>query len=171
MRDHLIAVYDTHDDAAKAVKELLEAGISKEAISVLGRGEGEEPKETFEVDKENDDILYWGKQGAFWGGLWGFLMGALFFWVPGFGPLIATGPIIASLAGALGGAAVVGSAAALVAWFVDLGMEEAEAHRYTDLLKAGKLLVIVHGSDEIDKAAQTLEALGKGEIKRYSKTA
>jgi len=168
-KEQLIAVYDNHEDAEEAIHALLKAGVPKDSISVLGRGEGGEPKDEFEVERENDDIVYWGKQGAFWGALWGFLMGAFFFWIPGFGPLIATGPVIASLAGALGGAAVVGSAAALVAWFMDLGIEEAEAHRYADLLKAGKTLVIVHGKAAIDKGQKALEDLGKGEVKIYNK--
>lgn len=168
-KEQLIAVYDNHDDAAQAVEALLKAKVPKEAISVLGKGEGGEPKDEFELNKENEDIAYWGKQGAFWGALWGFLMGAFFFFVPGFGPLVATGPVIASLAGALGGAAVVGSATALVTWFKDLGVEEIEAIRYKDLLKEGKTVVIVHGKEAIDLAKQALEALGTGEIKVYNR--
>ncbi len=168
-REQLVALYKTHEDAAEAIHALLKAGVSKEDISVIGKGEGGEPKDEFELEKENEDIAYWGKQGAFWGALWGFLMGAFFFWVPGFGPLVATGPVIASLAGALGGAAVVGSATALLAWLMDLGIEEAEAHRYEDLLKEGYTLVIVHGKAAIDKAQPVLEALGKGELKVYNK--
>lgn len=168
-REQLIAVYENHDDAAEAIHTLLKEGVSKEDISVLGKGEGGEPKDDFELEKENEDIAYWGKQGAFWGALWGFLMGAFFFWIPGFGPLVATGPVIASLAGALGGAAVVGSATALVAWLMDLGIEEVEAHRYADLLKEGHTLVIVHGQDAIDKAKPALESLGKGDVKVYTK--
>ena len=168
-KEQLIAVYDNHDDAAQAVEALLKAKVPKEAISVLGKGEGGEPKDEFELNKENEDIAYWGKQGAFWGALWGFLMGAFFFFIPGFGPLVATGPVIASLAGALGGAAVVGSAAALVAWFKDLGVEEIEAIRYKDLLKEGKTVVIVHGKEAIDLAKPALEALGTGEIKVYNR--
>ncbi len=168
-KDTLIAVYNDHKDAADAVEALTKAGLGKEHISVLGKGEMLE-EDSFEYQKENEDILYWGKTGAFWGGLWGFLMGALFFWVPGFGPLVATGPIIASLAGLVGGAAVVGSLSALAAWLVDLGMTEAEALRYEDFLKEGKFLVLVQGSDEeLQKAQSALEALGKGEIKLHQK--
>ncbi len=168
-KEQLIAVYDNHDDAAQAIETLVNAGISKEDISVLGKGEAGEPKDIFEVNKENEDISYWGKQGAFWGALWGFLMGAFFFWVPGFGPLIAAGPVIASLSGALGGAAVVGSMTALVAWFTDLGIEEVEAHKYTDLLKEGKTLIIVHGKESTQKAKTLLNDLGNAQIKVYTK--
>jgi len=165
----LIALYNNHEDAADAVEALTKAGLGKDHISVLGKGEMKE-EDSFEYKKENEDILYWGKTGAFWGGLWGFLMGALFFWVPGFGPLVATGPVISSLAGLVGGAALVGSLSALTAWLVDLGMTEAEALRYEDLLKEGKILVLVQGNDEaLNSAKAALEPLGKGEIKLHEK--
>ena len=166
-REKIIAVFDSHDDAAEAMKAILDAGVSKNDISAVGKGERGEPKDEFEIQKENDDILKWGKEGAFWGGVWGFLAGAFFFWVPGFGPLVATGPIISSLAGALGGAATVGSVAAIVAWFVDIGIEETEAHHYSDLIKEGKLLIIVHGKEASEKAKGALEKLGKGTVKVY----
>ena len=169
-KEQLVAIYDKHDDVAEALNQLLKAKISKKDISILGKGEGGEPKDIFEVNKENDDIQFWGKQGAFWGALWGFMMGAFFFWVPGFGPLVATGPIIASLAGAVGGAAVVGSFTALVTWFVDLGMEEVEAHHYTDLLKEGKILLIVHGKKAVTKAESILKTDDKSNIKMYNKS-
>jgi uncharacterized membrane protein len=113
--DHLIAVYNTHAEVADAVRLLTEKKIvEREDISVLGKGEEGEPKDSLQIDKENADIVRWGKEGVIWGGIWGFLTGAFFMWVPGFGPLLAAGPIISSLAGALGGAAIVGSISALV---------------------------------------------------------
>jgi uncharacterized membrane protein len=169
--DHLIAVYDTHEEAAAAVKRIVDDKIAeKEDVSVLGMGEEGEPKDSLQIDKENADIVRWGKEGMIWGGVWGFLAGAFFMWVPGFGPLLAAGPIISSLAGALGGAAVLGSLSALVGWFVDLGMEESDAHHYADLVKEGKLLILVHGNaDTVAKAKEALDTLPQGEIKVYSK--
>jgi hypothetical protein len=40
-------------------------------------------------------MKYWGKQGAFWGGLWGMLFGAAFFAIPGLGPILVAGPLVA----------------------------------------------------------------------------
>jgi hypothetical protein len=96
---------------------LLDTGVDKNDISVVGKGEEAEPKDELELEIENKEIAQWGKLGAF------------FFWIPGFGQLVAAGPVIASLAEALGGAALVGSFTALTAWFIDLGIEEAEAKR------------------------------------------
>jgi hypothetical protein len=50
-----------------------------------------------------DRIKYWGKWGAFWGGLWGLLFGAAFLIVPGMGPVVAAGSIVAWIIAALEG--------------------------------------------------------------------
>ncbi|SFV60199.1 hypothetical protein MNB_SV-10-69 [hydrothermal vent metagenome] len=168
-KEKVIAVYDNHDEAAEAMKAMLAAGVLKEDISVVGKGERGEPKDDFELDKENADILTWGKEGALWGGIWGFLAGAFFLWVPGFGPLVAAGPVIASLAGALGGAATVGGIAAIIAGFIDIGIDESEARRYADLIKNGKTVIIVRNAISAEKAKDVLENLGKGEVKFYQK--
>ena len=171
-RSHLVAVYDSHEEVAKAIEALVnQAKIKQTDISIVGKGENGEPKDTFEVQKENKDILFWGKQGALWGGALGFLMGAFASFVPGFGPLLAAGPVISSLAGALSAAAIIGSAAALTGWFVDLGIEEAEAHRYADLLKEGKIVLLVHSKDkaELEKAKEVLKDTKTDDIKIYVK--
>ncbi len=169
--DHLIAVYDTHEDAANAVSILTNKRITeREDISVLGKGNEGEPKDSLQIDKENKDLLQWGKEGAIWGGIGGFLTGLFFLWIPGFGPILAAGPIISSLAGALGGAATVGSVAALTGWFIDLGIEASDAHRYTNLIDDGKLLVLIHGNKEtLQKAQEALKTLNKGKIEVHSK--
>ncbi len=164
MKKSLIAVYEKHEDAKEAIKRLLDAGLTKEQISALAKGE-DTPEKSFELEKENEAILFWGKQGAFWGGLFGLLAGGLFSVVPGFGPLIAAGPIISSLAGLIGGAATFGSASALAAWFADMSLEKAEALHYEEQLKKGKILIIVHGSpEEIERAKKSLEEIGRGKI-------
>ena len=53
-----------------------------------------------------DRMKHWGKLGAFWGGLWGMLFGAAFFVIPGLGPVLAAGPVVAWIVGALEGAVV-----------------------------------------------------------------
>ncbi len=171
MSKYLVAaVYDNHSDADEAVKLLLKEGVLKRHISVLGKGE-EAEKETFEDEKENEVILAWGEQGAFWGGLWGLLAGGIYAFVPGFGPILATGHVIAALAGLIGGAATVGALSAFAAMLVEMGIEAAEAKRYEHLLKENKLLVIVHGDDaEVETARQILENYGRGEVKVHAES-
>ncbi len=154
-KDVFVKVYDNYDEAADAIKKLLEGGVLKKYISVLAKGEQNELNE-FEYKKENEDIIFWGEQGAFWGSLWGLLAGGVLMWVPGFGPLVATGRILAALAGMVGGAATLGSIGAIAAWLVDLGMEESLAHKYKELLEQNKILVVVHGDEDAVKMAEGL---------------
>lgn len=53
-----------------------------------------------------------GKRGAFWGGLWGMLVGSAFFLIPGVGPVILAGSTVAWIVGALEGAVVIGGLSA-----------------------------------------------------------
>jgi len=76
-----IAVYNTHSAAENGVKELQKSGFDMKKLSVVGKD--------FHTDQQvigyynaGDRMKYWGKMGAFWGGLWGLLFGAAFFWVP-----------------------------------------------------------------------------------------
>ena len=119
----------------------------KKYISVIAKGEQEEKNE-FEYKKHAENMIFWGEQGAFWGGLWGLLMGGILFWAPGVGPIVATGRILAAIAGMAGGAAMFGATGAMTAWLIDLGIEKSLAEKYGDYLKDGKILVIVHGDDD-----------------------
>ncbi len=160
----VIAMYDNHDDVVKTVKKLIAGGIKKTHISVLGKGVYGETDE-FELEKENENILVWGQQGAFWGSLWGLLAGGLYAWVPGFGPILATGHVVAALAGLVGGAATLGGLSAFAAMLVDLGLEKAKAVEYEKYLKEDRLLVLVHGEkEEVETAKEILRKSG-GEIR------
>jgi uncharacterized membrane protein len=151
----MVKVYESYDEAAKAVNLLIDGGVLKKYISVLGKGEQEEKNE-FKYEKENNDMIFWGEQGAFWGGLWGLLTGGILFWVPGFGPLVATGRILTAIAGMVGGAVLFGSAGAMTAWFIDLGIEKSLAKEYGEMLKEDKILVIVHGDDDAVEIAEKI---------------
>jgi len=162
MSVELVVACKNHEDVVKALNTLLDNSISKEFITVLGKG-----FEDFELEKEEEDIAFWGKFGAGWGAIVGLLVGAAVSFVPGFGPIVGAGPLISSLAGALGGAAVSGSFSALVAWMVDLGIEEAEALRYEDLLKEGYYLIIIEGKAALE-AKELLDNLGTCEVKKIN---
>ncbi len=160
----VLAVYDTYTDVQDALEALTKNGIDKQHISVVGKG-NEKVMNDFEYNKENKDILFWGELGTFWGGLFGFLVGGLFFFVPGFGPLIATGPLTAALAGTVGGAMLGGAITALSAALIDWGLSEEEAIKYENYVKDNKFLLIVHGDDsQTEKAKELLDQLGKGSV-------
>jgi sorbitol-specific phosphotransferase system component IIBC len=87
------------------VRELQKAGYDMTKLSIVGKDYHTEEHVTGYYST-GDRMKYWGKLGAFWGGLWGLLFGAAFFAIPGLGPVLAAGPIVAWIVGALEGAVV-----------------------------------------------------------------
>lgn len=103
-----------------------------------------------------------GAAGAVAGGLLGWVVGIGALAIPGVGPLIAAGPIMAALAGMGAGAALGGAAGGLVG----LGMPEYEAQRYEGRVKEGGILVSIHCDDSewTARAKKTLEKAGAEDI-------
>jgi uncharacterized membrane protein len=103
-------------------------------------------------------MMYWGKLGAFWGGLWGMLFGSAFFLVPGVGPLVVAGPLVMWIVGSLESAAVVGGFSALGAALASIGIPKNSILQYEASLKAGKFLLILHAThDEVQRAKDRLD--------------
>ncbi len=157
-KDVLVKVCNNYDEAARVVSRLLSNGVLKKYISVIAKGEQEEKNE-FEYKKNAENMIFWGEQGAFWGGLWGLLMGGILFWAPGVGPIVATGRILTAIAGMAAGAVMFGATGAMTAWLVDLGIEKSLAEKYGDMLQDNKILVIVHGDEDAVEIAK--KALGE----------
>jgi hypothetical protein len=93
-----------------------------------------------------DRMKAWGKNGAFCGGLWGPLFGFAFFLIPGIGPLLATGPLLAWLVGALECALVVGGLSAVGAGLHGIGIPKDSIVEYETQINAGKFVVTAHQS-------------------------
>lgn len=100
--------------------------------------------------------------GAIVGGALGWLTGIGALAIPGLGPLIAAGPIMAALSGAAVGGAVGGLTGALIG----LGIPEFEAKRYEGKLKSGHALVSVHSenADETERAKEIFRECGAEDI-------
>ncbi len=100
--------------------------------------------------------------GGLLGGALGWLAGVGTLAIPGVGPLIAAGPIVAALSGAAVGAAVGGIAGALIG----MGIPEYEAKRYEGKVKAGNILISVHteSSDEVAQAKEIFKSAGAQDI-------
>jgi len=100
--------------------------------------------------------------GGLLGGALGWLAGIGALAIPGVGPFIAAGPIVAALSGAAVGATVGGIAGGLIG----LGIPEFEAKRYEGKVKAGNILLSVHteNGDEIARAKKIFEEAGAQDI-------
>ena len=91
-RNLTVAIYETHDQAEQAVKELQKSGFDMKQLSIVGKGY-ETENHVIGYYNAGDRMKHWGKFGAFWGGIWGLLFGAAFFLIPGIGPVLVAGPI------------------------------------------------------------------------------
>lgn len=142
---HLVGVYDSEQAAINAIKALLEQGYSHDEISVIG-SDNEDVESIKEATgtKTDEGLAVGAAAGGALGGIGGLLAGLGALTIPGIGPLLAAGPIAATLAGAAVGAGVGGIAGALAG----LGIPEDEAERYEDYVREGKILVLVEKRDD-----------------------
>ena len=153
----IVATYSSHAAAEVAVKELQQSGFDMKKLSIVGR-DYHTDEHVVGYYNVGDRMKAWGKTGAFWGGLWGFLFGSAFFWIPGLGPLLIGGPLVSWIIGALEGAVVVGGLSALGAGLYGLGIPKDSVLRYETALKTGKFVLIVHGTmDETIHAKEILD--------------
>src|ERR1022692_4593380 len=108
----VVAIYPTHTEADQAVKELQRSGVDMHKLSIVGKGYHTD-EHAVGYYNTGDRMKYWGKVGAFWGGFWGFLFGSAFFMIPGLGPILAAGPVVAWVVAGLEGAGGGGAFGAL----------------------------------------------------------
>jgi hypothetical protein len=147
MKKCVIAIFKTHVEAEEAIKALQKEKVNMTNCSILGRGIQSE-EEVVGFYNAGDRIKFWGKQGAFWGGVWGFLAGSGFFMIPGIGPVVAGGALVSSLAGAIEGAIVVGGLNIFGASLFSIGIPRNSILNYETAIKENKFLVIYHGTPE-----------------------
>ena len=156
-RNATVAVYSSHEGADSAIKTLQRSGVDMKKLSILGRGFHPE-EQVVGYFNTSDRMQHWGKAGAFWGGLWGFMFGG-FFLIPGFGPLVAAGWFVSSLVGLLGGAAVGGGFGLVAGVLSGVGIPQNSMINYERALKADKFVLVLHGTHaEVDRARQILGA-------------
>ena len=141
----VVAIYETHSQAEEAVKELQRAGFDMKKMSIVGK-DYHTDEHVVGYYNAGDRMKYWGKQGAFWGGIWGMLFGAAFFAIPGIGPILVAGPLVAWIIGALEGAVVVGGLSAVGAGLYSIGIPKDSVVKYEAALKSDKFLVLAHGT-------------------------
>ena len=152
----VVAVFESHDQAEKAIRELQKDGFDMKKLSIVGQDYHTE-EHVVGYYNTGDRMKYWGKWGAFWGGFWGLLFGSAFFWVPGVGPLVVAGPLVGWIVSALEGAVVTGGLSALGAALFSIGIPKNSIIQYETEVKNGKLLLVANGTiDEVRHAKDLL---------------
>ncbi len=155
-----VGVFNSHTEAETSIKELQQAGFDMTKLSIVGKDYHPE-EHVVGYYNAGDRMLFWGKQGAFWGGFWGLLFGSALFVIPGMGPLVVFGPLVGWIVGALEGAVVVGGLSALAAALYSIGIPQDSIMQYETAIKSNKYLVIAHGTaSQAAQAKSILETAG-----------
>src|SRR5438552_18344731 len=155
----VFGIYSNRTSVESAVDALKTAEFRNSDISVLfpentGTKDFAHEKNT----KEPEGATTGAGTGVLLGGGLGWLVGIGALAIPGLGPFIAAGPIVAALAGAGAGGAIGGLTGALVG----MGIPEYEAKRYEGRVKDGGILLSVHSDDSqwTKRAKEILEHTG-----------
>ena len=159
----VFGIYSTRSAAENAADAIVKSGFATSDISVLlPENLGSKPIATEKATKAPEGATAGGGTGAVLGGALGLLAGIGALAIPGVGPLIAAGPIMAALAGMGVGGAIGGITGALIG----MGIPEYEAKRYEGRIQKGGILLSVHctSSDEVKRAKEVLERTGAEDV-------
>jgi hypothetical protein len=162
-----IVAYGIYQDRAsfeRALEALRAAGFRNSDISAVLPERDRTAKDlAHEINtKAPEGIAAGAGTGAAVGGVLGWLVGVGALAIPGIGPLVAAGPIVAALAGAGAGGATGG----LVGGLIGAGIPEVEAKRYAGRIREGGYLISVHCDDKqwAKRAEEILEATGGRDV-------
>ncbi|MBA3963594.1 MAG: hypothetical protein H0X40_17080 [Chthoniobacterales bacterium] len=162
-KTQVFCIAKSHSQAEQIVERLQAANFPKEEISILlPDTEGKHDIGHVKATKAPEGATTGAATGGLTGGVIGLLAGIGALAIPGVGPLIAAGPIMA----ALSGAAIGGATGGIVGGLIGLGIPEIEAKRYEEKLKAGNYLIAVHthDSDQEDTAKKIYKDAGAEDV-------
>ena len=163
----VFGIVKSHSQAEQVVEGLQDAGFPVSEISVLlPDNEGKHDIGHVKATKAPEGATAGATTGGITGGVLGLLAGIGALAIPGVGPFIAAGPIMAALSGAAIGAGTGG----VVGGLIGLGIPEIEAKRYEDKLKTGNYLIAVHAvdGDQEDRAKEIFKNAGAEDISTSS---
>lgn len=159
----VFGIFPNEQDLDFAISKLRLAGFRNTDISVLmPQSLGSQEMGAEKHTKAPEGATVGAATGAALGGALGWLAGVGALAIPGLGPLIAAGPIMAALAGAGAGAAVFGISGSLIG----MGIPEYEAKRYEGHVKEGRILISVHCDNRewVRKARDILTNCGARDV-------
>src|SRR6267154_2873813 len=167
MSKSVFGIATTQGQAERIVEQLQVQGFATSEISVLMPDTGgTRDVGHIKATKAPEGATTGAATGGVTGGVIGLLAGIGALAIPGVGPFIAAGPIMAALSGAAVGATTGGVVGALIG----MGIPEIEAKRYEDKLKSGNYLIAVHvhDGDEKDRAKEIFKNAGAEDISTSS---
>lgn len=153
----LTGLFDLYEDAERVVRELESSGISHDRISIVAnRGAAGDHVKVKEGSEAGPGAGAGAAVGAVVGGAGGALAGLGVLAIPGVGPVVAAGWLVATVVGAVSGAGVGGAGGGLIGAMIGNGVPESDAHVYAEGVRRGGTLVTVR----VDEATvPTAEAI------------
>lgn len=150
----VIAVFDSRRQADYSVGQLRQQGFRQEEISIVA-------KQTEDTEGYNDSIADGVATGGAIGGIGGLMAAAGALAIPGFGPIIALGPIAAALSGAVAGGVAGG--------LIDYGIPAERGREYEEQIRRGKVLAIIKvDSSKASQAANILRQNGAANVEMHT---
>lgn len=151
----ITGLFDTYDDSSAAVRSLKDAGISDNDISIVGNNsDGTHGRD--DADGVAEGVGAGAGIGAAVGGTGGLLAGLGLLAIPGVGPVVAGGWLLATAVGAVAGAAVGGATGGIIGALTDAGVDERDAHVFAEGVRRGGTLVTVRVDESRADAAQAI---------------
>lgn len=152
-KNQVFGIAKSHSQAEQIVTRLQEAGFPSDELSILlPDTEGKHDIAHVTATKAPEGATTGAAAGGVTGGVLGLLAGIGALAIPGVGPFIAAGPIMA----ALGGAAIGGTTGGIVGGLIGMGIPEVEAKRYEEKLRTGNYLIAVHAEDDREDVAKEI---------------
>jgi hypothetical protein len=153
----VVGLYDNMTDAQRAVQALVEAGIDRDQITMIAGDRDGNYSATYRAEDAGGDwaaTAGGAATGAAVGGVGGALLSLSTVAIPGIGPVIAAGPLVAGLVGAGVGAAAGG----LIGALIDAGIPEEHAGYYSEGVRRGGVLVTAQVADgQADQAVRLMD--------------
>jgi len=163
-RRTVVGVFDGPNHAETALNQLRQAGFQPEQVSVVARDQGE-TRQMAENTGMGGGAATGAVAGGVLGGVAGFLVGISALVIPGIGPIVGSGILLSTLAGAGIGAATGG----LIGALGEHGVPEEDARGYEEHVRQGSILLTVHASsdEQAHEAHRILEGGRGGTVRAY----
>lgn len=153
----VVPLYVPHAEAKATITDLKRSGFAMNQLSLVGKDFHTKDR-VIGHHNAGDRMKVWVDLGAFWGGLSGLLLGSVFYFIPGIGPIIVFGPLASWIVSARAGAVMPGELSALGAGLHSLGMPKQSIEEYETALKYDQFIVIAHGTpDDVAIAKSVFE--------------
>lgn len=166
----VIGYFESWERADRAVRDLIAAGAPRDDLNVIAHDDARRSataRGTVHAgDKDAGGAAGGATAGAVLGGALGVAVGLGALVIPGVGPILAAGPIVAALAGGAAGAAAGGVAGGLVGALVDAGVPKDKAEAYAEGIRRGGVLVSLRAPSptEAQRAERILEDAGAVDV-------